>query len=80
LNEWRSSPDPSARRTTVIERILLAADGPGAWPEICGAGLIAMSCRPRPLPRYMSTGSVSQGVVMRAGCLVVVVREPGFRV
>ncbi len=48
--------------------------------EACGAGLIAMSCRPRSLFRYAFTGSVSQAVIMRAGCPVMVVREPGFRV
>ncbi len=47
--------------------------------EACGAGLIAMSCRPRSLLRYAFTGSVSQAVIMRAGCPVMVVREPGFR-
>lgn len=41
-----------------------------------GAGLIAMSCRPRSLFRYAFTGSVSQAVIMRAGCPVMVVREP----
>ena len=48
--------------------------------ETCGAGLIAMSCRPRSRLRYAFTGSVSQAVIMRAGCPVMVVREPGFRV
>jgi nucleotide-binding universal stress UspA family protein len=47
--------------------------------EVAGAGLIAMSCRPRSLIRYAFTGSVSQAVIMRAGCPVMVVREPGFR-
>jgi len=47
--------------------------------EACGAGLIAMSCRPRSLLRYAFTGSVSQAVIMRAGCPVMVVREPGLR-
>jgi nucleotide-binding universal stress UspA family protein len=47
--------------------------------EACGAGLIAMSCRPRSLLRYAFTGSVSQAVIMRAGCPVMVVCEPGFR-
>jgi nucleotide-binding universal stress UspA family protein len=46
--------------------------------EVCGAGLIAMSCRPRS-PIHVFTGSVSQTVIMRAGCPVMVVREPGFR-
>jgi nucleotide-binding universal stress UspA family protein len=45
-----------------------------------GAGLIAMSCRPRSLLRYALTGSVSQAVIMRAGCPVMVVREPGLKV
>ena len=45
-----------------------------------GAGLIAMSCRPRSLLRYAFTGSVSQAVIMRAGCPVMVVREPGLKV
>ena len=45
-----------------------------------GAGLIAMSCRPRSLLRYAFTGSVSQAVIMRAGCPVMVVREPGSKV
>jgi nucleotide-binding universal stress UspA family protein len=48
--------------------------------ETCGAGLIAMSCRPRSRLRYAFTGSVSQAVIMRAGCPVMVVREPGSRV
>jgi nucleotide-binding universal stress UspA family protein len=48
--------------------------------EACRAGLIAMSCRPRSLLRYAFTGSVSQAVIMRAGCPVMVVREPGSRV
>jgi nucleotide-binding universal stress UspA family protein len=48
--------------------------------ESSGAGLIAMSCRPRSRLRYTLTGSVSQDVIMRAGCPVMVVREPGFRV
>jgi nucleotide-binding universal stress UspA family protein len=47
--------------------------------EACGAGLIAMSCRPRSLLRYALTGSVSRAVIMRAGCPVMVVREPGCR-
>ena len=48
--------------------------------ETSGAGLIAMSCRPRSRLRYAFTGSVSQAVIMRAGCPVMVVREPGLRV
>jgi len=44
--------------------------------RLTGAGLIAMSCRPRSLFRYAFTGSVSQAVIMRAGCPVMVVREP----
>ncbi len=48
--------------------------------ETSGAGLIAMSCRPRSRLRHAFTGSVSQAVIMRAGCPVMVVREPGFRV
>jgi nucleotide-binding universal stress UspA family protein len=47
--------------------------------EVSGAGLIAMSCRPRPLVRSAVTGSVSQAVIMRAACPVMVVRELGFR-
>jgi nucleotide-binding universal stress UspA family protein len=53
------------------------ADDIVAEAETCGAGLIAMSCRPRSLLRYAFTGSVSQAVIMRAGCPVMVVREPG---
>ena len=48
--------------------------------DVCGAGLIAMSCRPRSLLRYAFTGSVSQAVIMRARCPVLVVRESGLRV
>lgn len=48
--------------------------------ESSGAGLIAMSCRPRSRLRYAFTGSVSQAVIMRAGCPVMVVREPDLRV
>ena len=48
--------------------------------ETSGAGLIAMSCRPRSRLRYAFTGSVSRAVIMRAGCPVMVVRERGFRV
>jgi nucleotide-binding universal stress UspA family protein len=48
--------------------------------EVSGAGLIAMSCRPRSRLRYAFTGSVSQAVIMRAGCPVMVVREPGIKV
>jgi nucleotide-binding universal stress UspA family protein len=46
----------------------------------CGAGLIAMSCRPRSRLRYAFTGSVSQAVIMRAGCPVMVVCEPDHKV
>jgi nucleotide-binding universal stress UspA family protein len=46
----------------------------------CGAGLIAMSCRPRSRLRYAFNGSVSQAVIMRAGCPVMVVREPDHKV
>jgi nucleotide-binding universal stress UspA family protein len=76
----------------VVEKILLASDGPGAWTaaaavaddivdeaEVCGAQLVAMSCRPRSLLRYALTGSLSHAVIMRAGCPVMVAREPGFR-
>ncbi len=52
----------------------------GNEAETGGAGLIAMSRRPRSRLRHASTGNVSPAVVMRAGCPVVVVREPGFRV
>ena len=44
-----------------------------------GAGLIAMSCRPRSR-RYAFTGSASQAVIMGAGCPVMIVREPGLKV
>jgi nucleotide-binding universal stress UspA family protein len=47
--------------------------------EVSGAGLIAMGCRPRSLVRSAVTGSVSQAVIMRAACPVMVVRELGFR-
>ena len=60
-------------------RFDLVADDIVDEAEVCGAQLIAMSCRPRSLLRYAFTGSVSQAVIMRAGCPVMVVREPGFR-
>ncbi len=74
----------------MVERILLASDGPGAWTAAAAAAdLVAASetpievrvprCRPRSLLRSASTGSVSQAVIMRASRPVMVVREPGFR-
>ena len=49
-------------------------------PRPAAPGSSPMSCRPRSRLRYAFTGSVSQAVIMRAGCPVMVVREPDFRV
>lgn len=48
----------------MIERILHASDGPGAWTAAAAVDLI----------------TASQAVVIRVGCSVMVVREPGSRV
>ena len=56
------------------------ADDIVAAAESCGAGLIALSCRPSSRLRYALTGSVSRAVIMRAGCPVLVVREPEHQV
>ncbi len=98
--EGSGSTDPFPDRRTLVDQLVadlrrrgIAASGKvrsGMYDDVAddivdeaetsGAGLIAMSCRPRSRLRYAFTGSVSQAVIMRAGCPVMVVREPGFRV
>ena len=98
--EGSDSTDPFPDRRTLVDQLVadlrrrgITASGKvrsGMYDDVAddivdeaetsGAGLIAMSCRPRSRLRYAFTGSVSQAVIMRAGCPVMVVREPGFRV
>lgn len=72
--EFRTPPKGSGSTDPFSERRRLVDES-----EVVGAQPIAMSCRPRSLLRHALTGSVSQAVIMRAGCPVMVVREPGFR-
>ncbi len=98
--EGSDSTDPFPERRTLVDQLVadlrqrgIAASGKvraGVYDEVAddivdeasasGAGLIAMSCRSKSRLRYTLTGSVSQAVIMRAACPVMVVREPGAQV